>query len=393
MKTLSTYQDQIPSNKLKEALRPFGNGPKVSIFTLGTMRAINSSDQMYAVLKASSQAGINHIETSPAYGAAEKFLGKALKRIKQESLDPKGGWIITSKLLPGVSLKKSKENLQTILKNLGLEKIDNLAIHGLNTQEHLEWSLHGEGSEFLKWAVDCDLIGQVGFSSHGSYALIQKAIESNRFQFCSLHLHLLDPKRIPLAKIALKKGMGVMAISPSDKGGRLQDPSLTLINDCSPFSPLELAYKYLLDKGISTLTIGAFEPKDLDLAKKIVSSFGPLQLLEKTSIDNLQEQGTRRLGVNLCGQCEACLPCPKSVPIPSILHLRNLLIGHDLEAFTQERYNLIGKAGHWWESINASACEECKECIPRCPNNLPIPKLLKETHQRLADRPRRRLWG
>ena len=45
----------------------------------------------------------------------------------------------------------------------------------------------------------------------------------------------------------------------------------------------------------------------------------------------------------------ACLPCPNDVPIPELLRLRNLAIGHDMTPFCQERYNLIGRAGHWWE--------------------------------------------
>ncbi len=379
--------------KTKEVRREFGKKKRVSLFTLGTMRSINSADQMYAVVEAALLAGINHIETAPAYGPAEKFLGQALKRLREEGVQPKDGWVITSKLLPGLSLGEGKEKLRSILERLGLNKIDNLAVHGINRTEHLQWALKGEGADFLQWAEEENLIDQVGFSSHGSFSLVQEVIESNRFQFCSLHLHLLDPRKIPLAKIALKKRMGVMAISPADKGGHLQSPSETLLQDCSPISPIELAYRFLISEGISTLTLGAFEPKDLEIAKKLIKADGSLNEQEKKAIAHLREVKKDRLEENLCGLCEACLPCPNDVPIPEILHLRNLLIGHDLKSFTEERYNLIGKAGHWGESINANACESCGQCIPRCPNNLDIPNLLKDTHKRLANKPRKRLWG
>ncbi|WP_036918123.1 MULTISPECIES: aldo/keto reductase [unclassified Prochlorococcus] len=371
----------------------FGIGPNVSLFTLGTMRALGSLDQMHDVLKEACLAGINHIETAPAYGPAETLLGDSLKALNEQGIHPEGGWVITSKILPCIQLSKGKKELLGILARLGMSKIHNFAIHGLNLFEHLDWALNGEGAELLKWAQGEGFIGQVGFSSHGSNALIRKAIESQRFNFCSLHLHLLDQTRIPLARTALKEGMGVMAISPADKGGYLNTPSKTLTMDCSPYPPLQLAYRFLLSKGISTLTLGAKRKEDLHLAKKLTHSNTPLKGPEKAAIDRLNKNKKLRLGNTFCGQCRKCLPCPSDVPIPDILRLRNLAIGLDMRTFAKERYNLIGRAGHWWEANDARSCEECGECVPKCPYNLKIPELLKETHNQLADVPQRRLWG
>ena len=57
--------------------RAFGTGPAVSLFTLGTMRALQDRAQMVAVLRAAHAAGINHLETAPAYGPAETIVGQA----------------------------------------------------------------------------------------------------------------------------------------------------------------------------------------------------------------------------------------------------------------------------------------------------------------------------
>ena len=144
--------------------------------------------------------------------------------------------------------------------------MENLAIHGINREEHLHWALIGDGAQLIDWALTSGKVGQVGFTSHGSNALIQQAIKSGRFRFCGLHLHLLDPQRISLAEDALGQQMGVLAISPADKGGRLQAPSDQLVSDCAPFAPLALAYRFLLAAGVSTLTVGAETPTDLSLA-------------------------------------------------------------------------------------------------------------------------------
>jgi hypothetical protein len=373
--------------------RPFGKGRPVSLFTLGTMRALAGPEPMQAVLRAALAAGINHLETAPAYGPAETFLGQALQRLDERDPGARASLVLTSKLLPGPGVDEGKEQLLACLRRLGTPRLDNLAVHGLNTPEHLEWSLRGPGSELLRWALGEGLVAQVGFSSHGSGATIEAALSSGRFTFCSLHLHLFDPERLPLARSALAAGLGVMAISPADKGGRLYDPPPELVDDCAPFAPLELAYRTLLAEGISTLTLGATEPGDLRWAVKLAGADGPLDGAERGALARLAAAGRARLGDDHCGQCRRCLPCPREVPIPALLRLRNLAVGHGMGAFAGERYNLIGRAGHWWEQVDGSACARCGDCLPRCPHGLAIPELLADTHRRLAAAPRRRLWG
>lgn len=375
----------------------------MSPFTLGTMRALDSPAQLAAVLETAIAAGINHIETAPAYGPAEAYLGQALAALAERDPTARRALVLTSKLLPGPDLASGQEQLHACLRRLGVARLDNLAVHGLNRPDHLEWALRGPGAELLAWAEGEGLAGQVGFSSHGSPELIEAALASGRFGFASLHVHLFDQSRLPQARAALDAGLGVLAISPADKGGRLYDPPAELRADCAPFHPLELAYRFLLEQGISTLSLGAAQPSDLAWAARLTAAPGrhappspeaPAPAVPIAgALERLAAAGRERLGAEACGQCRACLPCPSDVPIPELLRLRNLAVGHGMTAFAQERYNLIGRAGHWWEERNATACAGCNACLPRCPHQLPIPALLADTHRRLAAAPRRRLWG
>ena len=124
--------------------RSFGKTSKVSLFTLGTMRATESLEKMYTLIKKAHQVGINHIETAASYGDAEILVGRALKKLESSDNISKEDWIITTKVLP----KGDFISLKIILKfssNLKLKKIDNLAIHGINLKNHLNWALFEKG--------------------------------------------------------------------------------------------------------------------------------------------------------------------------------------------------------------------------------------------------------
>ena len=133
----------------------------MSLFTLGTMRALGSADQLQAVLAAALDAGINHIETAPAYGPAERFLGQVLGKLQRSCSARRDGLVITSKILPGPDLAQGQVQLRGSLERLGLARLDNLAVHGLNTPEHLDWALRGAGAELLAWALGGALVGAV----------------------------------------------------------------------------------------------------------------------------------------------------------------------------------------------------------------------------------------
>ena len=51
------------------------------------------------------------------------------------------------------------------------------------------------------------------------------------------------------------------------------------------------------------------------------------------------------------------------------------------------RYNMLEGQGHWFPGTFAFHCTECGDCLPRCPENLSIPKLLMETHKNLFNKP------
>ncbi|NJP09305.1 MAG: aldo/keto reductase [Leptolyngbyaceae cyanobacterium RU_5_1] len=363
----------------------------LSVFSLGTMRCLASEEVAVQTVQRAIGLGINHLETARGYGKSEVYLGAALKAGLPV---PRSQLYITTKIPPTADADAMERSIDESLQRLGLDYVDALAIHGLNTWEHLAWVEAAHGCmQAVQRAVEDGRVRHVGFSTHGFLEVILRAIATDQFEFVNLHYCLFFQRNAPAVELAHQKDMGVFIISPADKGGLLYTPPQTLVDLCQPYSPLELNYRFLLsDPRITTLSVGAANPTELELPLKVADCDQPLSAQELEILVQLQRQQAKELGTNRCSQCYDCLPCPEGIHIPEVLRLRNLAIAYDMTQYSQYRYHMFENAGHWFPGNKANRCTDCGECLPRCPETLNIPALLQDTHQHLHGQPGRRLW-
>lgn len=360
----------------------------LSVFSLGTMRYLASAENAHQTIERAVLKGINHIETARGYGKSEDYLGAALLAglpVGRSQL------YITTKIPPMSDPDALEKAIDDSLTRLNLDYVDGLAIHGINTPKHLTEAMAGIAG--IDRAIADGRVRHLGFSTHAPVEVILEAINSDRFEFINLHYYYFFQRNAPAIALAAQKDMGIFIISPADKGGQLHTPPPKLTQLCHPFSPLQLNYRFLLsDRRITTLSLGAANPQQLDLPLQVADSDHNLTNQEQSTFTALKTALEQTLGTDTCKQCYECLPCPEVINIPEVLRLRNLAIAYDMTEFGQYRYGMFENAGHWFPGRRGDRCTDCGDCLPRCPEDLDIPRLLRDTHQRLGGPKRRRLW-
>jgi len=364
-------------------------------------KEINKKQQvvLQETIKHASQKGLHHIETARHYGTSELQIGWSLGQID----DPKR--ILQTKIPPNNDPSIFEQELELSLRRLGSEKIDLLAIHGINLPEHLDMAIRPNGCLEIvrRWQKD-GLVGHVGFSTHARVDLIIKTIETGFFDYVNLHWYFIRQENEQALKAANDNDMGIFIISPTDKGGHLHTPSLKLIELCSPLHPIEFNDLFCLsDQRIHTLSVGASKPEDLDIHLDAISKMDSMQGLIQTIEKRLINASYKALGESWLTTWNVGLPSwdqtPGEINIPVLLWLNNLLEAWDLESFAKDRYGLLGRGGHWFPGSN-SDCIDCevseddlKQVLMNSPWSSEIPFVLRKLKDRLGGERRDRLWG
>lgn len=384
-KNLSIYRPKME-------YRRFGkSNKKVSVITLGGMRFKHTNkeprnvipkemlDQCRDTVEKALAQGINLIETAHGYGKSEHAYGLVLNyelKVKRDS------YFLMTKGNP-TTAEEMRKMVYEQLKALKTDYLDFYAWHGINTMELLKNSCAKGGpvEELLKLKEE-GIIHHVGFSTHAPLEVIMKAIETDLFDFVNLHYYYFFQRNKAAIDLAEKKDMGVFIISPNDKGGQLFNPPKKLMDLTAPIHPIQWNARFCLShSSIHTLTFGLPVTAQFDQIDGIFPAPAPFSPEDARIKQILDDQKLLDPYASFDAYCID--NDPSGLNIPEILRFRTLWKCYDMKDFGFYRYNMFQEKGHWFPG-NFPTDENLKKVdLSRCPQDVPLIKLIKETHQEL----------
>ena len=358
-----------------------------------------SQANLRATLEAAVSAGFRHVETARHYGSSERQLGWLLPQV------PDLGRILQTKVPLQADPAAFEAELRLSFERLAVQRVDLLAIHGLNLPEHLEHTLRPGGclEVVRRWQAE-GRVGSVGFSTHGPLPLILEAINSGAFDYVNLHWYFIRQDNRPAIDAAIAQDMGVFVISPTDKGGHLHTPSPLLRELCAPLHPIVFNDLFCLSApGIHTISVGAARPEDLELHLQAVQLLPQAAELLPPIVARLEQVRREVLGDAWLASWQQGLPAwqdtPGQINLPTLLWLHNLVEAWGLEGYAKARYGLLGAGSHWFPGANADALDhsvseaELKQVLAASPWADQIPQLLRDLRQRVGGTATRRLMA
>ena len=336
------------------------------------------------------ELGFHHLETARHYGSSERQLGWALPQF------PDPDRILQTKVPPREDPAVFEAELELSLERLNVQRVELLAIHGINRMDQLDQTLRSGGCmEVVRRWQRQGRIDHVGFSTHGDTSVIEAAIHSDAFDYVNLHWYYIRQDNEPAIAAAQRHDMGVFIISPTDKGGHLHTPSLLLQQLCAPLHPIVFNDLFCLrDLRVHTISVGASKPGDLDLHLEAAQQLDSAETLIAPIEDRLRDQALQVLGEPWLMSWREGLPHWKDTPgginLPVLLWLHNILEAWDLESYARARYGLLGHAGDWHPGFNADALDlevsesDLRAVLHQSPWAEKIPGLLRGLRERVG---------
>jgi predicted aldo/keto reductase-like oxidoreductase len=340
-------------------------------------------DRATRMIRDAIDRGVNYVDTAFPYhmGTSEPFVGRALSSGYREKV----------KLATKLPLWKTstREDMDRILgeqlEKLRTDHIDYYLLHALDGKSWTKMRDLG-AVDFLERAKADGRIIHAGFSFHGDLPSFKEIVDAYGWQFCQIQYNILDEKLqagTEGLEYAAARGMGIIVMEPLRGGLLARDvpPEVQAIWDEGETgrTPAERALRWIWNRPeVHVILSGMNDEKQVEENTRIAGGALP-NSLSPAELDLARRAAIAYRGLMKadCTGCQYCLPCPAGVGIPGCFRFYN-----SKHALRDKRaglyYTLFLGGGLGGPPSLASLCTDCGACLEKCPQNLPIPDLLRD---------------
>lgn len=324
-------------------------------------------------------AGVTYLDTAYIYPGSESAVGEILHRNGCRDR------VYLATKLPQYLVRSAKaidRYFDEELKRLQTGYVDFYLMHMLadvNAWERMKsygieaWIAKKKGSGAVR---------NIGFSFHGGTEAFLQVLDAYDWDFCQIQYNYMDEHTQAGRRgleAAAARGIPVIIMEPL-RGGRLaanlpRGATQLLESDGRGWSPAEWGLRWLWDQpGVTCVLSGmnSLEQVRENCRVAAAAEAGALTEADFALIEALRREiaGAQRVGCTGCGYCQ---PCPQGVDIPGVFRCWNE-IGIDGKGKARKEY--MQTTAMRRPSTGVRRCVGCGGCETRCPQRLPIRRLL-----------------
>ena len=396
-----------------------GSGNQISLLGFGMMRLPNDQDEVNSLVDYAIEHGVNYFDTAPMYmrGWSEVLTGNALAR------HPRDKFFIATKM------SNQRDNLwdfdeavnmyRQSFQRLRVDYIDYYLLHSIGGGgvDTLRKRFLDNGLlDFLLKEREAGRIKHLGFSYHGDVSAFDWLLDHNEdyhFDFVQIQMNFLDWRHASLNTSGWRKdadaeylygkceklGIQCVVMEPL-RGGAFGNMAQELTDQLKAMRPddstARWAFRWVGSHPNILTTLSGMN--QMDHLVENIQTFSPLEVCTEAENQLLANIADQMMGFPTipCTTCEYCMPCPYGVNIPGnfayynkavndhILPLPKPMAADYAERQKQfiEGYRQALPDGDTW----ARACQDCEECLSKCPQQIRIPNQLSRIVQTLRVR-------
>ena len=296
-----------------------------------------------SVIRAVVETGVDLLDTARAYTNSERKIGLALEGVKRPV-------VLSSK--SSVRTNKIYEDVHESLRQLRMKKIHIYHLHNVATQKDYDKVMGPDGAyQGLMRAKEEGLIDHIGVTSH-SLSMLERVLQDGYFGVIMACYSFLEPaaaeKVFPLARAM---DVGILAMKTFSGGA---------IEEAGP------ALRFVLSEPEIIPIPGADTIEKARENWKVFAEGRPLSQEDRERIEKIRKESDQEF----CRRCDYCQPCPQEINIQMMMGLKSFLT----------RFGPGADQLDWAKRVieKGRNCEECGDCLPRCPYHLAIPELIKK---------------